>query len=76
MTSTCRFCRFSVSLSAPDDFSCQRLPPTALYIGSLNSNGEAEVRSFWPTVSGESTCGEFILKPASLREAKLVEPIE
>lgn len=73
MTSTCRFCRFSVSLSE-SDVSCRRFPPVPLFTPQYGAEGE--IRSFWPTAAFESTCGEFVLKPASLREAKLVEPIE
>lgn len=60
MERTCQKCRFSTDIVVDppvSDRSCQRFPPIPILCA--NEAGEPEVRSFWPTVAQDSTCGEY-----------------
>lgn len=53
----CRVCTYSVPMNETDA-TCQRIPPVPIRVPG--AEGAAwEVRSFWPTVSLDATCGEF-----------------
>jgi hypothetical protein len=66
MERTCQTCRFSTPLviegadGPVSDRSCQRFPPVPIFCTTQDGTTEVdEVRSFWPTVAQDSTCGEY-----------------
>jgi len=62
MERTCQTCRFSTPIDVDppvSDRSCQRFPPVPMVCTEVDGTLLAEVRSFWPTVAQDSTCGEY-----------------
>lgn len=54
----CKTCQYSFQLGEMDA-SCQRFPPVAIAVKIDGPTNDVEVRSFWPTVSSTSSCGEY-----------------
>jgi hypothetical protein len=54
----CRECTHGKPALNDEDISCQRYPPVPLMV-FVEGTDQGEVLSFWPTVRGNESCGEY-----------------